>query len=266
MKEKHFLNGRRCLVLDLDGVVYEGSKAVTGAIDAIAAFHKAGWTVQYLTNSSIRSASQTASKLALLGIECSAKDVMTSATAAAYHLRCVLGHGARVFVVGSPCLVGELERFGLANAKDPTSCDAVLVGMDVEFTYAKLTQSLTALRTGALFIACNRDPSYPAGEGVLLPGCGPIVAAVEVAAARQVDIEIGKPNRLILDILLKQSGLSLSDCILVGDSLHSDIALANRVGIPGVWIHRGQPITEKYDTWTPNIVVENLAQLAAHVL
>ena len=72
--------------------------------------------------------------------------------------------------------------------------DAVVVGLDPQIDYLRLTVATDCVRAGARFIATNRDPVYPTERG-LRPGAGSIVAAVE-AASGVTPISIGKPEPL----------------------------------------------------------------------
>jgi ribonucleotide monophosphatase NagD (HAD superfamily) len=53
----------------------------------------------------------------------------------------------------------------MANGRDAAAAigpvDAVVVGLDLEFSYGRLACAAQAIRAGARFIATNRDPVYP---------------------------------------------------------------------------------------------------------
>jgi 4-nitrophenyl phosphatase len=57
------------------------------------------------------------------------------------------------------------------------------------------------------FIICNRDRTYPVENSKLMPGCGPIAAAIECAVSRQPDVIIGKPETFMLELLCKDWNL-----------------------------------------------------------
>ena len=57
-----------------------------------------------------------------------------------------------------------------------TNVDCVIAGIDREFNYEKLSTAQRLIRRGALFVATNRDATYPMENGVI-PGSGAIVAA-----------------------------------------------------------------------------------------
>ena len=76
---------------------------------------------------------------------------------------------------------------------DPTVATALLVGLDFELTFDRLTRAADAVRFGARFIATNIDPTLPVAGGSLLPGAGSMVAAVRVATGIEPEVA-GKPR------------------------------------------------------------------------
>ena len=230
------LNDRTCFVLDLDGVIYKGSKAEPGAVEAIQKLRKLGKTVLFLTNNSTKRPKSIAKKLESLGISCSPEEVMTSAEAASiFCYEKQIGAKSGVFVVGSEELREAIKENGIA-CSDPLTSDSHLVGFDPNFNYSTISDALNALNRGVSFLVCNSDASFPADNGQILPGCGAMVGGISGASQRKPDFQIGKPNRFGLDCLLAKSELSLKDCVIVGDGLESEIAMANSLHIPSVWI------------------------------
>ncbi|NOX26537.1 MAG: HAD-IIA family hydrolase [Deltaproteobacteria bacterium] len=221
------------IVIDLDGVVYKGTKLIDGADAAIKMFRQNGKRVHFLTNSSAKGRVAVAERLCSLGVDCFAREVMTSATASAIYLQSV---GYRnIFVIGEESLRNEIREYRIEVTDNPGKADALLVGLDSQFSYQKLADAMICLSNGCKFVICNRDASYPVDNGQRLPGCGPIVAAVEVASGRNADVDIGKPNKFMLDALLGDNYCSRNIAI-VGDGLTSDMALAARIGSAGIYI------------------------------
>ncbi len=220
-------------VLDLDGVIYHGTEALPGAVDAVERLQRAGRRTLFLTNNSSKSSASICEKLVSLGIRCSEEDVLTSCEATGLYLE--RSAFRAVHAIGSKELKKNLTSRGMSLV-GPDSCEALVVGMDLEFGYQALCDGLSALMRGAHFIACNRDPNFPGQSGRLLPGTGAIASAFEGASERKVDVLTGKPNPLILDLLLERVGLNRSDCVVVGDTLVSDIAMANQAMVPSIWI------------------------------
>jgi len=119
----------------------------------------------------------------------------------------------------------------------PEQADTLLVGIDSDFTYQKISDAMVCLSLGSYFAVCNRDPNFPVSSEKSLPGCGPIVASIEVASEKKADVEIGKPNTYILQKLLSRDVVIDKKVAVVGDSVDSDIGLAVNYGVPGVHIN-----------------------------
>lgn len=230
------LAGRRWVALDLDGVLYHGPAALPGAVEAVCALRAAGLTVCFVTNASGSTRSRVVTKLQELGVPCEVDHLTTSGYVAARVAARLVGYGGPVLLVGSAGLAQECADQQLAITDDSAEAGAVVVGLDVEFGYARLAASLTALRRGVPLIGCNRDRSYPGAGGILLPGCGPILAAVEAAAGRTADIVVGKPAPQMLTDLWDLTGTRQSDWFVVGDSVEADLGMAAAAGVPGVLV------------------------------
>ena len=232
------LQGRTCIALDLDGVVYSGGAALEGAPEAVAELRDRGYGVVFTTNSSVSTRQQVADKLIGLGVPATAADVLTSGHLAAA-LVAERWPGDPTLVLGSAGLAEELRTRGVPLVEDPMVARVVVVGLDPGFDYASLSAALAALGRGARVVGCNRDASYPAGQNRRLPGCGPILAAVECAAGREADAVVGKPAPEMLLMAARTLESPLSDWVVVGDSVEADLAMAEAAGVPGLLVGDG---------------------------
>lgn len=230
------LAGRMWVALDLDGVVYQGSAALPGAVESVRALREAGMQIFFLTNGSGSTRQHVTDKLRGLGVECEADRVTTSGHVAARCARQLVGDRQPAFLVGSASLADECAAEDLAVTEDPQKAAVVIVGLDVSFSYDRLAAAMAALARGIPLVGCNRDPSYPGAGGVLLPGCGPLLAAVESAAGRSADVVVGKPAAIMLTDLWASTGTSAKDWFVIGDSAHSDLGMAEAAGVPGVLV------------------------------
>jgi ribonucleotide monophosphatase NagD (HAD superfamily) len=71
------------LLLDLDGVIYEGGRAIIDSIESITALKAKGVQVGFITNNASRTSEDIANQLQSFGLELNAEDVITSAQAGA---------------------------------------------------------------------------------------------------------------------------------------------------------------------------------------
>jgi HAD superfamily hydrolase (TIGR01457 family) len=214
------------LLFDLDGVVYRGDDAVEGAPETLDAVRDAGASVVFLTNNSSRTPERVAEKLVRLGIEAAPDEVMTSAVATADML--ALQGGGTAYVIGGEGVTRALQNAGIAVVDgEPPRVDLVVVGIDDDFTYARLRTASVLVQRGARLVATNADRTFPATRGELWPGAGALVAALEVATGVAAEV-VGKPHAPLFEAALRRSGGSTP--LVIGDRLDTDIAGANALG------------------------------------
>lgn len=217
------------VVVDLDGVIWLGDEPIPGGADACTLFREAGERVVFLTNNSYSPVDDQLAKLRRMGVECPPADLITSAQAAAS----LLDEGARVLVLGGPGIVEALTARGAepVDAGDVPDrglherWDAVVVGFDRRFDFARLARATTAVLAGARLIATNDDATYPTPSGPL-PGGGSLAAAVSYASGTKA-LVAGKPNETVVALLEEKVGRV---DLVVGDRPSTDGALARRLG------------------------------------
>jgi glycerol-1-phosphatase len=214
-------------LLDLDGVVYIGQDAVTGAAAALAAARARGMRLAFVTNNAARPPNAVAAHLSALGIPATAAEVITSAQAAAHYLAERLPPASRVLVVGTTGLVEALSERGLvpvSSANDDPQ--AVVQGYSPDTNWRMLAEGAVAIRRGLLWVATNLDATVPSPRGPL-PGNGSLVAALRHATGA-TPVSTGKPDPTMHRESVERSGARRP--LVVGDRLDTDIAGANAVG------------------------------------
>ncbi|MDO5670168.1 MAG: HAD-IIA family hydrolase [Corynebacterium sp.] len=227
------LRAHDALLLDLDGTVWEGGRAIDGAVDTITA---AGLPAVYITNNAMRAPQVVAEKLQAIGLNASDTDVVTAAQAAidlaAEHLQ----PGDPVYVVGTPSFK---ELASAAGYRVVDSADehpkAVLQGLDPEATWAVLSEAALAIRAGSTYVASNLDTTLPDPRGLLV-GNGSMVAAV-VSATGVTPLSAGKPQGAMFVTAAQRVGAQAP--LTVGDRLDTDIEGANAAGMPSLHVLTG---------------------------
>jgi 4-nitrophenyl phosphatase len=253
-------------IFDMDGVLYRGSEPVPYAADAISALRAAGQTVRFLTNNAARPRPKYIPLLHDLGISVTVEDVVTSAYATALHFNAQGWNGCSVYVVGEEGLRDELV--GVAGCRlvesDDEPAAAVVVGVDRAFTYDKMRIAQQHLLAGAHFVCTNRDPTFPVENGRVVPGAGSVVAAVATAAGRE-PFNVGKPNAYSIELLARMTNHRLSDTIVIGDRLDTDIAAGMAAGAETVLVLTGVTTRCEADNLMPSnrpdLVLDDLSHL-----
>ncbi|MGH4024810.1 MAG: HAD-IIA family hydrolase [Pseudonocardiaceae bacterium] len=230
------LSSYDAVLLDLDGTVVRGSEPVPGASEVIDELRRGGVAVQFVTNNASRGPEQVAEHLTGLGVHIVADEVLTSGQAAVALLESQLPTGAAVLVVGTEALVAALRAVGLkpvtSAAERPV---AVLQGHSPDTGWARLAEACLAIRSGAVWVACNVDRTLPTERG-LLPGNGAMVAALQTATDRRPAVA-GKPERPLLDTAMQRIGAQRP--LVVGDRLDTDIAGACVAGLESLLVLSG---------------------------
>ncbi len=223
------------LIVDMDGVLYRGSTPLPGAQAFLAWLDERRFPYLLLTNNSTLDPRAYEHKLAAMGIVVPAARIVTSAVATADYLARNYRPGARVLILGESGLeTCVVERGFAVDECDP---EVVVVGLDRQLTYAKLSHAALAIRAGAAFIATNPDRTLPTEAGEL-PGAGAIVAAL-VAATDREPLIIGKPEPPMLEMALARLGRPRGLTAALGDRLETDIVGAERLGLPTILVLSG---------------------------
>jgi len=66
-----------------------------------------------------------------------------------------------------------------------------------------------------------------------------MIAAVEAVTGHTVEIVVGKPFSIILDVALEALGVPAEQCVVVGDRIETDIVMGRRRGLATVLVLSG---------------------------
>ncbi len=250
------------LLLDLDGVVYRGKKAIAGAVESITKAQRLGKSVGYITNNASRTPSQIAMQLREFGISIEDHQIIGSARAAAKLLAGKIPSGSKVLVVGGEGLRTEVEALGfslVASSEELPS--AVIQGFSPEVGWKDLAEAAFAIQNGAIWIATNQDWTLPLEKGIA-PGNGTLVGAVHTAVGILPEFA-GKPFRPIFDSALSELGFQKP--LVIGDRLDTDIKGAVAAGLESAAVLTGiagnrELLGAKSDE-RPNYILTDLSEL-----
>lgn len=244
-------------VLDLDGVVWLADTPIAGAARAIAELQASGEALAFVTNNSYGRRSDVVAKLARHGIDAGGM-VLTSAMAVAE----IVEPDESVLVCGGPGVVEALVLRGcrvVTDGDDDEGVDAVVVGYDPGFDYARMSAAARAVRRGARLLATNTDATYPTPTGPV-PGAGSILASIVTASGSSPAVA-GKPHPPMANLVRSMLG---GEGTVVGDRPETDGAFARELGyrfalvLSGVTSADDLPVEPE-----PDEVAADLARLVA---
>lgn len=220
--------------LDLDGTVYKGTEKIQAAVAFIERLQQRNIEPYFITNNSSSTLQQIQQKLASFGIKTEADYIMTSAIATAKHCADEYSGGS-VQVIGELGLKQALLEKGITVVEN--HADIVVVGIDRQASYQKLSEACLAIRAGAKFVATNGDKAIPTEKG-LEPGNGSFVKLIEFSTGQQPVI-MGKPEPHMLRFIEQSKRYLKEDMVMIGDNYDTDIQAGIRFGIDTVHVAGG---------------------------
>ena len=255
----------RHVALDMDGTIYNGGTLFDYTNPFLQMLKEAGITYSFLTNNPSRSITDYISHLKDMGIHADASEIYTSATATINYLKTQHPEKKRLFILGTPSMIKEFEDAGfisLPNSPDHLP-DAVLVAFDTTLEYSRLCRAAWWISQGLFYLATNPDHICPTDERNILPDCGAICAALEIASKRKPDIILGKPDPNMLSGILTERNLKPENIAMVGDRVYTDILMAQNANVLSVLVLSGETKLEdlKNIENQPDIVLDSIKEL-----
>ena len=250
-------------LIDLDGVIYRGDELVPGAKEFVAWLEAHNKKYLFLTNNSFATGAQILAKLERLGIATDVAHLLSAGQAAVQYIARLFPAGV-VYVVGEQPLIDLVRSQQLTVASvDAEKADAVLVGLDRSFDYAKLNCAIRAVRSGACFITINRDALLPV-EGGFLPGCGALTAAIETGSGITPQV-VGKPEPMLLQEAMHLLDSQPDETVMVGDGLDVDILGGKAAGTHTLLVLTGRSTRADIETMhiQPDHVYQDLIEVLA---
>lgn len=217
------------LLIDVGGVLYQGSDAIEGSAEALARLRGAGIPFRLLTNTTRTTRAALAEKLRGFGFTVQEEEIITPASTA----KAVLARdGALPHLLVHPCLLPDCP----AEAASP---NAVLIGDAGEhFTFGNMNRAFNVLIGGGRLYALGKNRFFRGEHGFELDA-GPFVAALEYATGVEA-VLIGKPSRDFFLTAAKDAGLAPERVAMVGDDVESDVEGAIDAGLSAVLVKTGK--------------------------
>lgn len=248
------------VLLDLAGVIYEGEKALPGALGAVDRLRHAGLSLRFVTNTTRMTKHMVLQRLTRLGLGVGESELFTPARA------------AREWLAKNDCFPSLLVHPDLAKEledKSDRAHRAVVIGDAGEaFQYASLNRAFRELNDGAKLIALAKNRSFKDADGKLSLDAGAFVAALEFASQRTA-LVLGKPALEFFEAALASMDCPPQCAVMVGDDAEADVAGALRAGLGGaVLVRTGKYCDgdeERFEP-PPTVIVESLSAAADWII
>lgn len=253
----------KALILDMDGVIWKADAPIGDLPAIFKRIRERGLSFVFATNNGTKTPENYQRKLAELGVEIDASQVVTSALGIAFLLAQKHPRGMKIFMIGEDGIRSALEEkgFEIVSVEHASEAEAVVMGIDRGINFQKIVEATLLVRAGRPFYTTNTDRTFPTPRGEI-PGSGAWLSVVTTATGIQPTVA-GKPFPYLMELSLERLGTKAEETLVVGDRLETDIAAGQAVGCPTALVLSGVSTSEQAQVWNPkmDVIAPSLAEL-----
>ena len=218
------------LLLDLSGVLYDGSTVIAGAREAVERAQGSALQVRFVTNTSQKTRASLLAQLRAMDFAVQESQLFTAVDAARQWLS---QRDLRPYCLVHRAIASEFADF---DQHDP---NAVFIADAAEgFTYHTLNRAFQLCMRGAPLLGIGTNRYFKADDQLLMDA-GAFIRAVEFAADVEATI-IGKPDRAFFQQALASAGVAPQQAVMVGDDVHGDVEGALNAGMRACLVRSGK--------------------------
>jgi phospholysine phosphohistidine inorganic pyrophosphate phosphatase len=247
------------LLIDLDGVIYEGNVLVTGARESIAWLEVERIAHLFVTNTTSRPRAALVQKLDRLGISVDPDRILTPPVAAVEWLGEHIDGPIALFVPEAT----RVEFQSLPIARDGEPVAAVVIGdYGDQWSFSELNRAFRLLMDEPRppLIALGMTRYWRAPDGLRLD-TGTIATALAHAAGIE-PVVLGKPAAPFFAAAVSMVGADAAEIFMVGDDIVADVGGAQRSGLRGVLVRTGKFRPRDLESGIePAAVLDSIAEL-----
>ncbi|MEY3746946.1 MAG: hypothetical protein RL194_405 [Pseudomonadota bacterium] len=230
MNQRSSLKG---ILFDLDGVLYIGSQAIDGAVEAVNKIRNSPLECRFVTNTSTLSINSLTSKLHALGFDIPGREIISAPQAALHYLQRQENPVCRLL------LADDVKKDFAGFEQSDTEAQFIVVGdIGNAWSYAMLNEVFNCLMAGAKLIAIHKNRFWQTEHGLQMD-IGGFVHGLEYASGTKAMI-IGKPSADFFNIALDDMQLADGEVAMIGDDIDSDIGGAQQAGLSGILVRTGK--------------------------
>lgn len=253
-------------IFDLDGTIYLGDELLPGARRLVLKLRELGKQVVFLSNNPTKDPAMYAEKLTKLGLPTPEEEIVNTVVTMTQWL--LHNHPkATVFPISEEPLKNSLREAGIKMSENPEEIDFVIASYDRTFEYRKLQIAFDAIwfHRRARLITTNPDRycPFPGGRGE--PDAAAIVGAIEGCTGARCEVNVGKPDPIMLETVISVIDLEAEDCVMTGDRLYTEIRMARDASMPSAAVLTGETTVEDLEKEPvdnlPDYVLERIDRL-----
>ena len=254
-------------LFDLDGTIYLGDQLLPGSGRLIAALRRQERPIRFISNNPTRDPAQYAAKLTALGVPTAPDEIVNTVVTTVAWLKS-RHPDAVVFPIAEAPLIRALTEAGIRISDRAEEIDIVIASYDRGFDYRKLQIAFDAIwfHRRAFLVQTNPDRfcPYPGGRGQ--PDAAAITAAIEAATGTTCRHSFGKPDPLMLTAAMATlPALEPQRVVMVGDRLHTDVAMAIGAGVRSAVVLTGEATAEQVaalpNAAAPDFILDRIDRL-----
>ena len=246
------MSGIEGLLLDLSGVLYEGERAVEGAVEAVERL-KREYPMRFITNTTRKTRREVYEKLRMMGFDIEEASIFTALEATKRFLD---ERGATGYFLLYHHVEGEFADYLSKRSDYVFIADAY-----TDFTYERLNAAFRHLMAGAEPVAVAKNRYFKDADGELSLDAGGFVTLLEYASGKEARI-IGKPAKSFFLSAAASMGVDPARVLMVGDDIESDIGGAKNAGMKTCLVRTGKFRPEDLESGIePDLVIDSIADL-----
>lgn len=230
---------RHVLLIDLDGVIYQGGVLIEGAIETLDWIKRRQIPHLYVTNTTSRPRAALLEKFQALGFSAQLDEVMTPVVAATQWLDEHRMRRVALFV--PPATQQDFQHLVPVVLDQDSAVDAVVVGdLGAAWDFQLLNRAFQFLMQDPQpkLIALGMTRYWKGKNGLQLD-VAPFIKALEHAASCEA-VVVGKPACAFFEASLAQLNASSGQALMIGDDIVGDVDAAQRCGIRGIQVRTGK--------------------------
>ena len=244
------------ILFDLDGVLYVGSSAIDGAIEAVERIRGSGLPCRFVTNTSTLSLLSLQQKINSLGFSIPIEEIISAPQAAMIYLQRQHDPVCRLL------LADDVKQDFKEFRQSDTAADHIVVGdIGDAWSYPLLNEVFNCLINGAKLIAIHKNRFWQTEQGLKMD-IGGFVDGLEYASGTKAMI-IGKPSADFFQIALDDMGLTSSEAAIVGDDIDADVGGGQLAGLQGILVKTGKYRQAYVETSAvkPDLIIDSITNL-----
>ncbi|MDZ4141339.1 MAG: TIGR01458 family HAD-type hydrolase [Methylotenera sp.] len=227
------LSSIKGVLFDLDGVLYVGSNAIQGAVEAVEKIRASGTLCRFITNTSTLSLTSLQQKINALGFSIPAAEIISAPQATLLYLKHQHDPVCRFLLADN--VKNDFKEFRQSD----TVADYIVIGdIGNTWSYQLLNEVFNNLMQGAKLIAIHKNRFWQTEHGLQMD-IGGFIDALEYASGVKAMI-IGKPAPDFFQIALDDMGLNPSEVAIIGDDIDVDVDGGQQTGLKGILVKTGK--------------------------